>query len=101
MKAKVYKSTGSWYVLKTGSGELWNARIRGVFKIDTITSTNPLSVGDEVEIEIENEPEHAAIITSIYDRRNYINRQSPSHKMQHHIVAANVDQSLLIATLKE
>jgi ribosome biogenesis GTPase len=101
MEAKVYKSTGSWYIVKTGLGEFWNARIRGVFKIDTITSTNPLSVGDEVEIEVENELEHSAIITSIYDRRNYINRQSPSHKMQHHIVAANVDQSLLIATLKE
>lgn len=68
---------------------------------EAITSTNPVSVGDEVEIEPENELEHTATITEIYERRNYINRQSPSHKMHHHIVAANLDQSLLFATLKE
>jgi ribosome biogenesis GTPase / thiamine phosphate phosphatase len=54
-----------------------------------------------VEIEIENQSGDSALVTYIYDRRNYINRQSPSHRMQHHIVAANLDQSLLIATLKE
>jgi ribosome biogenesis GTPase / thiamine phosphate phosphatase len=101
MKAFIYKSTGSWYVTKTAAGDVWNARIKGVFKIDDITSTNPIAVGDEVDIEPENELEHTATITKIYDRRNYINRQSPSHKMQHHIVASNLDQSLLFATLKE
>jgi Predicted GTPases len=78
-----------------------NARMKGVFKIDDITSTNPIAVGDEVEVEEENETENTAIITEIYPRRNYINRQSPSHKKQHHIVAANIDQSIIIATLKE
>jgi ribosome biogenesis GTPase / thiamine phosphate phosphatase len=101
MKATIYKSTGSWYITKTATGEVWNARIKGIFKIEDITSTNPIAVGDEVEIEIENEGEKTATITQIYDRRNYINRQSPSHKMQHHIVAANLDQSLLFATLRE
>lgn len=101
MKAKVYKSTGSWYLVKTGSGEVWNARIKGIFKIDDITSTNPLAVGDEVEIEPEDESNQTAMVTFIHPRSNYINRQSPSHKMQHHIVAANIDQSLLMATLKE
>jgi ribosome biogenesis GTPase / thiamine phosphate phosphatase len=101
MKATIYKSTGSWYVTKTPEGKLWNARIKGVFKIDDITSTNPIAVGDEVEMEMENELEHTATITKIFDRRNYINRQSPSHKMQHHIVASNLDQSLLFGTLKE
>ncbi len=101
MKATIYKSTGSWYVTKTPNGQLWNARIKGIFKIDDITSTNPIAVGDEVEMEMENELEHTATITKIFDRRNYINRQSPSHKMQHHIVASNLDQSLLFATLKE
>lgn len=103
MKGKVYKSTGSWYIVKTSDGTVWNARIKGIFKLDEITSTNPLAVGDEVDLEPEpgREEEGTAIITGIYDRRNYINRQSPSHKMQHHIVAANIDQSLLIATLKE
>jgi ribosome biogenesis GTPase len=101
MRAKVYKSTGSWYIVKGEDGTLWNARIRGVFKLDEITSTNPLAVGDDVELEMENTEERTANITEIYDRRNYINRQSPSHKMQHHIIAANIDQSLLIATLKD
>jgi ribosome biogenesis GTPase len=101
MTGKVYKSTGSWYVVKTAEGDIWNARLKGVFKLDNITSTNPVAVGDDVDWELENEGEKTAIITSIHDRRNYINRQSPSHRMHHHIVAANIDQSLLVATLKE
>lgn len=101
MKALVYKSTGSWYLTKDEAGKSFNARIKGVFKIDGITSTNPIAVGDIVEIEHENELENSVMITEIHDRRNYIARQSPSHRMQHHIVAANVDQSLLVATLRE
>ncbi len=101
MTGKVYKSTGSWYVIKTSEGEIWNARLKGLFKLDGITSTNPLAVGDEVGLEKENELEKTAIITEIHDRRNYINRQSPAHRMHHHIVAANIDQSLLVVTLKE
>ncbi|MBS1932792.1 MAG: ribosome small subunit-dependent GTPase A [Bacteroidetes bacterium] len=101
MKAKVYKSTGSWYIVKTENGDIWNARMKGIFKIDGISSTNPIAVGDDVEIDIELETEHSAIITEIHNRSNYVNRQSPSHKMQFHIVAANIDQCLLIATLKE
>ncbi len=102
MKALVYKSTGSWYVTKTSDGQVFNARIKGIFKMDdAITSTNPIAVGDEVEMELENELENTATITQIYPRRNYINRQSPSHKMHHHIVASNLTQSLLFATLKE
>ncbi|HEY4060397.1 MAG TPA: ribosome small subunit-dependent GTPase A [Puia sp.] len=101
MTGKVYKSTGSWYVVKTAEGEVWNARLKGIFKLDGITSTNPVAVGDEVDWEPENELEKTGIITSIHDRKNYINRQSPSHRMQHHIVAANIDQSLLVVTLKE
>ena len=101
MKALVYKSTGSWYTVKDEPGNWHNARMKGVFKIDEITSTNPVAVGDEVEIETENENEATAIITKIEDRRNYINRQSPRFKHQHHIIAANLDQSMLVATLKE
>src|SRR5690349_10091247 len=99
MKAIVYKSTGSWYTVKTTAGEVLNARMKGIFKIDGITSTNPVAVGDEVEVESENEAENTATIIEIYARKNYINRQSPSHKMHHQIIAANVDQSLLFATL--
>lgn len=101
MKAIVYKSTGSWYILRDEKGRTWNGRIKGVLKLDDITSTNPVAVGDTVEADIENEESSSAIITSIVDRHNYINRQSPRHKHQHHIIAANLDQSLLVATLKE
>jgi ribosome biogenesis GTPase len=101
MKALVYKSTGSWYTVKDDAGKWHNARMKGVFKIDEITSTNPVAVGDEVAIETENENEATAIITRIADRRNYINRQSPRIKHHHHIVASNLDQSMLVATLKE
>ena len=87
--------------MRTPDGATWNARIRGVLKLDGITSTNPIAVGDDVDMDVEKEEDSTANITFIHDRRNYINRQSPSHKMQHHIVAANIDQSLLIATLKE
>jgi ribosome biogenesis GTPase len=75
--------------------------MKGVFKIDDITSTNPIAVGDEVAIEVENELETTAMITQILPRRNYINRQSPRVKHQQHIIAANLDQSLLVATLKD
>ncbi len=54
MTGKVYKSTGSWYVVKTREGEIWNARLKGLFKLDGITSTNPLAVGDEVDWEAGN-----------------------------------------------
>jgi len=101
MKGLVYKSTGSWYIVKDGMGKFWNARTKGVLKMDDITSTNPLAVGDEVEIEPETDADSSAMINEIFDRRNYINRQSPRFKHQHHIVAANIDQSVLVATLKE
>jgi ribosome biogenesis GTPase len=96
----VYKSTGSWYTVKDESGAVWNTRIKGIMKLDGITSTNPIAVGDTVHFDVETEGENVGIIHKIEDRRNYINRQSPRHKHQHHIVAANLDQSLLLATLK-
>jgi ribosome biogenesis GTPase len=101
MKAHIYKSTGSWYQVRTDDGTLYNARIKGIFKIEGISSTNPIAVGDEVEMDIEPGEESTAIIHKIYDRRNYVARVSPHNKRQHHIIASNVDQSLLFATLKE
>lgn len=101
MNALVYKSTGSWYVVKNNEGKQYNARIKGVLKIDGITSTNPIAVGDEVIIEEENERENTATIISINKRKNYVARQSPHHKRQHHIIASNLDQSILFATLKD
>jgi len=100
-QAVVYRSTGSWYIVKDTAGKLWNARMKGVFKIEGITSTNPIAVGDIVDFETENEAESGATITKIHDRKNYINRQSPRVKYQHHIVAANVDQSIMVATITE
>lgn len=100
MQATVYKSTGSWYIVRNKEGQFYNARIKGKFKIDNITSTNPIAVGDIVEIDNEEDTE-STVITEIYERSNYINRVSPHNKNQHHIVAANLDQSLLFATLKD
>src|SRR5450432_4543681 len=102
MRARIYKSTGSWYSVKTEDGNYSMARIKGIFKIDGITSTNPIAVGDWVNIEIEIGGEEGdMMITGIDERNNYINRQSPSNKHQHHIIASNLDQSLLLATLKD
>jgi len=102
MRARVYKSTGSWYTVKTEDGNFSMARIKGIFKIDGITSTNPIAVGDWVNIEVEvGGEEGGMMITGIDERNNYINRQSPANKHQHHIIASNLDQSLLLATLKD
>lgn len=101
MTGTVYKSTGSWYSVKEEGGRFYNARIKGVFKIDDITSTNPIAVGDAVDFDHENEGEGSVIITKIGDRKNYVARQSPRAKHQHHIVASNLDQSLLLATIKD
>ena len=102
MRARVYKSTGSWYTVKTEDGNFSMARIKGIFKIDGITSTNPIAVGDWVNIEVEvGGEEGGMMITGIDERNNYINRQSPANKHQHHIMASNLDQSLLLATLKD
>ena len=105
MKATVYKSTGSWYIVKDDSGNMLNARILGKFKIDGLTSTNPIAVGDRVIIDSdagrrENDSEISLTITAIDDRKNYITRSSPANKHQHHIIASNLDQSVLFATLK-
>jgi ribosome biogenesis GTPase len=88
-------------VAKTADGKVFNSRIKGVFKIDGISSTNPVAVGDEVEIEFEDVAENTAIITHIYNRHNYMVRASPHHKMHHHIIASNLNQAVLFATLKE
>ena len=101
MNALVYKSTGSWYVVKNENGEFFNARIKGKLKIDNITSTNPVAVGDIVDVDQEDTEDGDMVITNIHDRKNYITRQSPHNKHQHHIIASNLDQSLLFATLKD
>lgn len=101
MKGIVYKSTGSWYMVKGEDGHVYQARLKGKFKIKDITSTNPIAVGDEVGFEMEEEAENRTMITDLLPRRNYVNRISPANRRQHHIIASNLDQSLLIATIKE
>jgi ribosome biogenesis GTPase len=101
MEALVYKSTGSWYVVKDAQGKIFQARIRGLLKMDGITSTNPIAVGDTVNMESSEDLENAMTITSIADRKNYIARVSPHNKYQHHIVASNLDQCMLFATLRD
>jgi ribosome biogenesis GTPase len=101
MKALVYRSTGSWYDVKDETGKKWKARLKGILRIDNITSTNPVAVGDWIFMDPEEGNDDIATITDIGDRNNYISRQSPHNKNLHHIVASNLDQSLLIATIKD
>jgi ribosome biogenesis GTPase len=99
MQATIYKSTGSWYIAKDSEGTSYNARLKGALKQEGITSTNPIAVGDVVEMELE--AEGAGIIHTILDRHNYIARSSPHNRNQHHIVASNLDQALVFATLRD
>ena len=101
MKGTIYKSTGSWYSVKGEDGAFYKARLKGKFKIEGITSTNPIAVGDEVAFDMEDELENRVMITDLFPRRNYVNRISPANRRMHHIIASNLDQSLLVATLKD
>lgn len=93
----VIKNTGSWYTVLTDGGSTVDCKIKGNFRLKGIRSTNPVAVGDRVEI-IRNQ-EGTAFITSICDRRNYIIRRSSNLSKQSHIIAANVDQAFLIVTV--
>lgn len=96
----VYRSTGSWYKVKCDH-EFWNARLKGKFKLDNIRSSNPIAVGDRVAMEVDEEHEKTSIIHSIEERENHVLRESPQNRNKSHIIAANLDQSLLIASLKD
>lgn len=98
MKGIVIKSTGSWYTVIDDSGELWECRIIGKFRTQEIKSTNPIAVGDYVEIEIEEESKKHALIVKLYDRNNYIIRKSINLSKQTQILAANIDQAFLVVT---
>ncbi|MCK0131951.1 ribosome small subunit-dependent GTPase A [Flavobacteriaceae bacterium F08102] len=97
MKGLVTKSTGSWYFVKYDH-QIIECRIRGKFRMQGIKSTNPITVGDHVEFELEPGSEQG-IITKIYPRKNYIIRKSVNLSKQTHIIAANIDQVFLIITL--
>ena len=97
MRGLVIKNTGSWYTVKTEDGSLVDCKIKGNFRLKGIRSTNPVAVGDHVDI-IRNQ-EGTAFISNICDRRNYIIRKSQNLSKQSHIIAANVDQAFLVVTV--
>lgn len=100
MNGTVYKSTGSWYTVKSEDGVFYECRIRGKFRTQGIKSTNPVAVGDHVVFELDNiGDETVGIITEIGERKNYIIRKSVKLSKQTHIIAANLDQVFLLVTL--
>ncbi len=103
-KGLVIKSTGSWYTVETATGETFECKIKGKFRIKGIKSTNPVAVGDRVKFTIQtvsaNEnQEKIGLITAIEERKNYIVRRSINLSKQSHIIAANIDQAILVVTL--
>lgn len=93
MKGLVVKNTGSWYTVRTDDDQLLDCKVKGNFRLKGIRTTNPVAVGDRVEVNEEG------WITAIEDRRNYIIRKSINLSKQSHIIAANVDQAFLIVTV--
>lgn len=98
MQGLVIKNTGSWYTVKTVEGCVVECKIKGNFRLKGIRSTNPVAVGDHVEIELNSQ--NTAFITAIGDRKNYIIRKSQNLSKQSHIIAANVDQAFLVVTVE-
>ncbi|MCL6747932.1 ribosome small subunit-dependent GTPase A [Prevotella sp. TCVGH] len=98
MHGLVVKNTGSWYTVKTDSGQLIDCKLKGNFRLRGIRSTSPVAVGDFVQI-VTN-AEGTAMITAIDDRKNYIIRKSPNLSKQSQIIAANLDQAFLLVTIK-
>ncbi|PWH84346.1 ribosome small subunit-dependent GTPase A [Algibacter marinivivus] len=100
MTGHVYKSTGSWYTVKTNLGHTYECRIKGKFRIKGIKSTNPIAVGDVVDFELEtNNNTDTGVIYKIHDRTNFIVRKSVNLSKQTHIIAANLDQVFLMITI--
>ena len=93
----VLKSTGSWYDVKSDSGDLFRCRLRGRLKLKGIKTTNPIAVGDRVRFSIDEHGE--GIISEILSRTNYLIRKSTKKSSQAHIIAANIDQAILVASL--
>lgn len=100
MTGRVYKSTGSWYTVKTLNGKIYQCRIKGKFRLKGIKSTNPISVGDFVDFELETKNDTVTgVINRIQERKNYIVRKSVNLSKQTHIIASNVDQVFLMVTI--
>lgn len=100
MTGIVYKSTGSWYTVKTEEGIFFECRIKGKFRIKGIKSTNPIAVGDYVDFELDETSDAVTgLIYHIHDRKNYIVRKSVNLSKQTHIIASNIDLVFLIVTI--
>lgn len=100
MTGLVFKSTGSWYTVKTINGKVYNCRIKGKFRLKGIKSTNPIAVGDYVDFDLETKNNVVTgIINKIHERSNYIVRKSVKLSKQTHIIAANIDQVFLLITI--
>ena len=96
-KGIITKSTGSWYLVKLENGDLVECRIIGRFRLHGLKLTNPVAVGDEVMV--EPDIDNKGIIKQILPRRNYVARQSPRKKRDLHLIASNIDQALVVATI--
>lgn len=101
MLGTVTKSTGSWYDVWLEDDRIIPCRIKGKFRVDGLKVTNPIAVGDHVEIQLEDGEEETGVIHGIKPRKNYVLRQSPRKKHFLHLIASNVDQALLIATIRD
>ncbi|MDR3268388.1 MAG: ribosome small subunit-dependent GTPase A [Tannerella sp.] len=97
MRGLVIKNTGSWYSVRTDDGRLVESKIKGNFRLKAIKNTNPVVIGDRVQIEVNSEG--TAFITVIEDRRNYMIRKASNLSKQSHILAANMDQAMLVVTV--
>lgn len=105
-KGLIVRTTGSWFTVEDENGELFDCKVKGNFRIKGIRSTNPVAVGDKVNFMVQNETKisgkrKTGWIYSIKDRKNYIIRRSPNLSKQSHIIAANIDQAILLATIIE
>ena len=100
MTGLVYKSTGSWYTVKTDDGTFYECRIKGKFRIKGIKSTNPVAVGDVVDFDLdETSDSTTGLIHNIHERKNYIIRKSVNLSKQVHIIASNIDKVFLLVTI--
>jgi ribosome biogenesis GTPase len=98
----VYKSTGSWYSVKTDEGKFYQCKIKGKLRLENFKSTNPVAVGDRVNFSLEhNDEENLGIIQNILERKNYIVRKSVNLSKQSHILASNIDLLVMVITIKD
>ena len=102
MIGTVYKSTGSWYSVKTDEGRFYQCKIKGKLRLENFKSTNPVAVGDRVNFSLEhNDEENLGIIQNILERKNYIVRKSVNLSKQSHILASNIDLLVMVITIKD